>query len=283
MASIHVNDVRIGSSSRLPYSSRRGRKTFAKIDQIVWRYIEGIPERPLAAGTTRCVLTDASAPRPATAVEAAPGYGAGVRRLPSRAPQLRFTASLFLYSSLTNSKPQLTPFCFSGARARPVTRGDWHTTQGKTALGALIDLPSVSMGSTSALPASSGTSFQFFDRSDGGGWDGILCLILKDITLLPMAKKTRVAAEEARSAPRGRPRTLEMPMRPFSSRLRTDYDDRLTELTRSTGKPKTRLLEEAFELYLEHCERLMRLAATTGKSPRRILADALKRFEDENR
>jgi predicted DNA-binding protein len=70
-------------------------------------------------------------------------------------------------------------------------------------------------------------------------------------------------------------------MRPFSSRLRTDYDDRLTEMTRATGKPKTRLLEEAFELYLEHWERLARIAAKTGKAPRRILSDALRRFEDD--
>lgn len=69
-------------------------------------------------------------------------------------------------------------------------------------------------------------------------------------------------------------------MRPFSSRLRVDYDDRLTELTKQTGKPKTRLLEEAFELYLDHWERLARLAATTGKTPRRILTEALKRFEE---
>lgn len=94
-----------------------------------------------------------------------------------------------------------------------------------------------------------------------------------------MAKKLSERAG-ARSATRGRPRTLEVPMRPFSSRLRTDYDDRLTELTRATGKPKTRLLEEAFELYLDHCERLARIAAKTGKSARRVLADALKQYEE---
>lgn len=71
-------------------------------------------------------------------------------------------------------------------------------------------------------------------------------------------------------------------MRSFSSRLRMDYDDRLTELTRLTGKPKTRLLEEAFELYLDQWERLARIAAKTGQPARRILADALKRYEEDS-
>jgi predicted DNA-binding protein len=98
-----------------------------------------------------------------------------------------------------------------------------------------------------------------------------------------VAKKTKgMEAESARNAARGRPRTLELPMRSFSSRLRIDYDERLTELTTLTGKPKTRLLEEAFELYLDHWERLNRISAKTGKSPRRVLTEALRRFEEES-
>jgi predicted DNA-binding protein len=97
-----------------------------------------------------------------------------------------------------------------------------------------------------------------------------------------MATKKLPVREDARNAPRGRPRTREIPMRSFSSRLREDYDERLTELTRLTGKPKTRLLEEAFELYLDSCERLSRIAAKTGQTSRRVLADALKRYEEDS-
>lgn len=97
-----------------------------------------------------------------------------------------------------------------------------------------------------------------------------------------MAKKKQGSgAEGARRAQRGRPKILEMPTSAFSSRLRDDYAERLTEMTRVSGKPKTRLLEEAVEMYLDHWERLVRLGVKTGRSPRRVLADALRRFEEE--
>lgn len=54
--------------------------------------------------------------------------------------------------------------------------------------------------------------------------------------------------------PRGRPRTQHVPYRPFSSRVREDYLERLLRLAATTGKPQTRLLEEALTQYFERLE-----------------------------
>jgi predicted transcriptional regulator len=48
---------------------------------------------------------------------------------------------------------------------------------------------------------------------------------------------------------------LPVERRPFSSRLREDYADRLLELAAETGKPQTRLLEEALALYFQQLKK----------------------------
>jgi hypothetical protein len=73
---------------------------------------------------------------------------------------------------------------------------------------------------------------------------------------MPKSKSSRIKAlpDEPRR-PRGRPQTLEVARRPFSSRLREDYLARLVELAAATGKPQTRLLEEALELYFQQLQK----------------------------
>jgi hypothetical protein len=76
---------------------------------------------------------------------------------------------------------------------------------------------------------------------------------MKDHARYVMAKKTAAitSSEVVSVRPRGRPRAATVMSRPFSSRIRDDHAERLAEIAAETGKPQTRLLEEALTLYFQ--------------------------------
>lgn len=73
-----------------------------------------------------------------------------------------------------------------------------------------------------------------------------------ELSGLFLQNRRNMATRKATSRrPRGRPKKLLVPNRQFSSRLREDFLERLARMSAATGKPQTRLLEEALTQYFE--------------------------------